>query len=79
MNRVVYSQLSVATVGGNSHRLFKQYKDDNNGYGSWNDLCEWYDGNRMKNKTADSLKSKLESYCLTLASNAAHYINNFLT
>ena len=42
-------------------------------------FCEWYDGGSMRKKTEDSLNSKLESYRLTSASNAAQYINNFLT
>ena len=34
MNRVVYSQLSVTTIGGTSYHIIKQYEDDKNGYGS---------------------------------------------
>ena len=40
MNRVVYSQLEVETFGGTSHQLIKQHKDNKNGYGAWNTLCE---------------------------------------
>ena len=39
MNRVVYSQWEVATVGGTAHHLIKKYEDDKNGYGAWNALC----------------------------------------
>ena len=49
MNWVVYSQLIVATIGGTAHHLIKQYEDNKNGYGSRNALCEWYDGNSVKN------------------------------
>ena len=69
MNLVVYSQLEVSTIGGAAHHLIKQYEDDKNGYGVCNALCEWYDGDAVKEKTADSLRSKLESYRLTSASN----------
>ena len=30
MNLVVYSHLSVATVGGTAHHLVKQHEDNNN-------------------------------------------------
>ena len=79
MNRVVYSQLAVATVGGTANHPMKQYEVDENGYRTWNTLCEWYDGDAVKNKTSYSLRSKLESYHLTLVSNAEQHINNFLT
>ena len=42
-------------------------------------MCEWYDGDTVKNKTLDSLRSMLESYCITSDYNTAQYINNFLT
>ena len=50
MNCVVYSQLSVATVGGTAYHLIKKHEDDENGYVAWNALCEWYDGNSVKSK-----------------------------
>ena len=77
MNKFVYSKLSVATVAGTAHHLVKQHEDDKNKYTSWNALCEWYDGDSVKNKTSDYLRSKLENYRLILASKAAQYINNF--
>ena len=49
MNRVVYSQLIVATAGGTANRLIKAYEDNKNLCGSWNSLCEWYDGDDVKN------------------------------
>ena len=76
---MVYSQLSVADVGGSAHHITKKHEDDKNGYVAWNSLYECYDGDAVKNETVDSLISKLESYHLTLASNASQYINNFLT
>ena len=79
MNRVVYSQLAVATVGGTAHHIIKKYEDDKNGYGACNAFCELYDWGAVKNKAAYSLRSKLGSYHIILASNAAHYVNNLLT
>ena len=79
MNRVVYSQLEVTTVGETAYHLIKQYEEDKNGYGEWNTFCEWYDGDALNNEASDYLRSKLESYHLTSTSNAAQYINNFLT
>ena len=61
MNQVIYSQLLVETVGVTSHNLIKQYKDDKNGYGAWNALCEWYDENSVKNKTENCLRSSCKS------------------
>ena len=79
LNLVVYSQLEVQTVGGTSHHLIKPYEDDKNFYGAWNALCEWSDDAAVKNKPANYFKSNLESYRITLASNVAQCINNFLT
>ena len=42
-----------------------------NGYASWNDLFEWYDGDTVNNETEDSLRFKLEIYCLTSVLNAS--------
>ena len=79
MTEVVYFKLEVATVVGTANHLFKENKDDNNGYAAWNALCEWYGGYAVKNETSYPLWYKLESYRLTSKSNAAQYINNFLT
>ena len=79
MNQVVYSLSAVWTVEETAHDLNKIYKNNNNGYGSWNNFCEWYNEDSLKNKTEDSLRSKLEIYHLTSVSNAAQYINNSLT
>ena len=66
MNQVVYSQLSVSTVGETAHHQIEKHKGNKNGYGVWNALCEWYDGYAVKNKTVDYFRSKLERYRLTL-------------
>ena len=50
MNRIVYSQLSVANVGGTAHRLVKTFKDMKNGNSYWRLMCEWYDGDVIKLK-----------------------------
>ena len=50
MNQVVYSQSAVATVGGTSHHLIKQFEDYKNGYGAWNSLCEWQNRGAVKKK-----------------------------
>lgn len=39
-NKVVYSQLSVTTVGGNSHHLVKRWEGDKDGHSAWIALCE---------------------------------------
>ena len=76
---MVYYQLLVVTVVGTAHHIIKQHEGDKHRYGSWNALCEWYYRYAVKNKIADYLGSKLESYRLTSESNAAQYINNSLT
>ena len=50
MNCVVYSQLSVAAVGGTAHQLVKEYENNKNGYTAWNTLCEWYNGDAVNNE-----------------------------
>ena len=65
MNWIVYSQLSVATVGGTAHHLVKIFEDTKNWNVVWKSMYEWYDGDVIKNETAESLRSKKESYRLT--------------
>ena len=38
MNRVVYSQLAVSTIGGTTHQLIIEYEYDKNGYEAWNNF-----------------------------------------
>ena len=59
INRLVYSLLAAATVGGTEHNLVKQHEDDNNGYAAWKYLCEFYDEYAVSNKEYYSLVSKL--------------------
>ena len=40
-NRVVYGQLSVATVDGTAHHLVKQYSKSKDGHAAWKALVEW--------------------------------------
>ena len=56
MSCVVYSQLSVAAVGGTVHQLVKEYENDKNGYTAWNTLCEWYNGDAVNNEKVESLR-----------------------
>jgi hypothetical protein len=55
MNAIVYSQLAVATVDGNAHHLIKQHEDEKDGYGAWRSLLEWFDGDIIKNDTAETI------------------------
>ena len=71
MNCVVYSQLEVATVGGTAYHLIKHHDNNNNGYEAWNALCDWYDGDEVNIEISYLLRPKLESYGITLVSNAA--------
>ena len=69
----------MVTGGGAAHHLVKIFEDMKDVNAAWKSIFEWYDGDVMKNKSAESLRSKLESYSLTLSSNIENYINNFLT
>ena len=62
MNRIIYSQLSVAISGGTAYHLVKQFESEKEGYATWNALCEWYDGDTMKAETTDTISNKLGSY-----------------
>ena len=78
-NKIVYAQLSVATVSGTAHHLVKQFDTSKNGNMAWDALVEWYDGDAIKNETADALRDKLSHLKLSTSMSAASYINNFLT
>lgn len=78
MNRIVYSQLAVATVEGTAYHLVKQYEDMKDGYAAWQSLLGWYDGDVIKHETAEVIRAKLESLKLTIGSSAESYINQFL-
>ena len=79
MNKIVYSQLSAATVDGNAHHLVKAHEDIKDGHAAWESLCEWYDGDVVQSETADKLRSKLDTHKLHTGVTATFYLNNFLT
>lgn len=79
MNRIVYSQLAVATVDGTAYHLIKQFEDSKDGHAAWQALIEWFDGDVIKNETAESLRTKLEKLKLTRSLKAEDYINKYLT
>eukprot|EP00957_Ditylum_brightwellii_P114423 8723707-Ditylum_brightwellii.AAC.1 len=55
-NRVVFSNLSVATSGGTAHQLVKQHDEDKDGYAACHSLIKWFDGDVLKAKTADTVR-----------------------
>ena len=65
---IIYSQLSVATMGGTYHNLVKIFKYTHFGNAAWKSMYECYDVDVIKNDTEDPPKIKLESYYLTLSS-----------
>ena len=79
LNRIVYSQLAVATSGGTAYHIVKAHDRRKDGHAAWRDLCQWFDGDAMKNETADNLRAKLESYRMTSSTGAQQYINSFMT
>ena len=78
-NKIVYAQLSVATVSGTAHHLVKQFGTLKHGNMAWEALLDWFDGDAIKNETADALRDKLSHLKLNVSTSAASYINNFLT
>lgn len=44
MNRIVFSQLSVATANGDAYHLVLKHNEMKDGNGAWKELLEWYDG-----------------------------------
>jgi hypothetical protein len=78
MNAIVYSQLAVATVDGNAHHLVKQHEDSRDGYAAWQALVEWFDGDIIKNETAEALREKLETLSLHPGVTASDYVNKYL-
>ena len=77
-NRVVYGQLSVATVDGTAHHLVKRYSKTKDGHAAWA-LIDWYDGNSVKNETAEEIRSKIDNLVLHSQVTASHYVNKFST
>jgi len=55
MNRVVYSQLAVATVDGTVYHLVRQFEGQKDGHEAWMALCGWFDGDQIWNETSESL------------------------
>jgi hypothetical protein len=78
MNRVVYAQLYVATVEGTAHHLVKQHETLKDGHAAWNSLCEWYDGDIIKNETAETLRSRIEALKLHSGGSASDFVNKYL-
>eukprot|EP00957_Ditylum_brightwellii_P196770 14991593-Ditylum_brightwellii.AAC.1 len=78
-NRVVFSQLSVASSGGTAYHLVKQHDEDKDGYAAWHSLIKWFDSDILKAETADTIMTRLESYKLGNGMTTSQYINNFLT
>jgi hypothetical protein len=67
----VYSQLFVATVDGTAHHLVK-------GHAAWVSLCNWFDGDIIKNKTAETRRSRIEALKLHTGTTASDFVNTYL-
>ena len=78
LNKVVFSQLSVVKVNGNTFHLVKRHKKTENGHGAWVLLIQWFDGNTVKNKSED-IRVRMENLILHSGITATQYVNNFLT
>eukprot|EP00957_Ditylum_brightwellii_P037701 2851182-Ditylum_brightwellii.AAC.1 len=60
LNRIVFSQLSVATSAGTTYHIVKQYDNEKDGYVVWAALLEWHYGDVVKSETLDTIQSRLE-------------------
>jgi hypothetical protein len=78
MNTIVYSQLAVATVDGSAHHLVKQHEDERDGYKAWNSLLEWFDGDNIRNETADMIRARLQALTLHPGMTASDYVNKYM-
>ena len=54
-NKLVYSQLSATTVNGTAHYLLKKFTKSKDRYAAWQALTNWYDGDQIKNETAEDI------------------------
>ena len=79
LNRIVYSQLARATINGNAFHLVKAFESTKDAFKTWENLCEWYDGEDARHDTAVSLRNKLDNLKLSSSTTASIYINKFLT
>lgn len=77
-NKIVYSQLSVATVDGTAYHLVRNFDDTKDGHAAWKALCEWYDGEEIRTEAAENARSKLEALALHEGGNASDFVNKFL-
>ena len=76
-NKIVYSQLSVATVDGTAYHLVRNFDDTKDGHAAWKALCEWYDGKEIRTEAAENARSKLEALTLHEGGNASDFVNKF--
>ena len=44
--------------------LLKQHDDDRDGHEAWRSLLDWFDGDIIRNETADSNRAKLDALLL---------------
>ena len=77
-NKVVFSQLSAATVDGTAYHLIQEFETTRDGHLAWKNLCEWYDGEDMRLETAEGIRIKLDNLTLHSGISASDYINKFL-
>ena len=79
MMNTMQQSVQIATSGGTAYHIVKAHDRRKDGHAAWRDLCQWFDGDAMKNETADNLRAKLESYRMTSSTGVQQYINSFMT
>ena len=65
-------------VDGTTYHIAQKYKEKKDGNAAWVALCEWFNGDQIRNETSEGLWSKLDTLKLHNGLTAVQYVNKFL-
>ena len=77
-NETIFHLLQVATADGNAAHLVDKHEPGKDGYGAYQELLRWFEGDELTTETAEDVRSKLDKLRLTTKNTASKYINQFL-
>ena len=75
---MVFSQLRIATLGGEAQHIVEAHGATQNGFMAWQDLLKWFDGAQIKADLAEERRNALESLRLHPNTTASAYISKFM-
>ena len=78
-NKVMYSQLAVATEAGNAYHLVKKHEPKRDDNAAWVELCNGFDGDHVKDQNANDKRFIVENLKLYSGGSASEYVSSFLT